>query len=184
MSRTPTPQHVVIDARERARRHVPGRALPRNAYVPGRGPRPIAVDEAVARFAPIAWETSEDYAWGFDLLNHGFPWEAHEIWESGWRAVERASVEGLLLQALIKVAAAHVKILQADLESSRRHAMSAAEIVSRIQHSIAPKTDLMGVDLEALAASAREVATTGVCAHLRMRLPAIARETIAPETIA
>ena len=176
MSRSPTPEDAALDARERARRHVPGRALPRVAYVPGRSARPIAFDEAVAGFDPIAWETSEGYAWGFDLLNHGYPWEAHEVWESAWRAVERASVEGLLLQALIKVAAAHVKMLQAKPEGARRHATSAAEIVSRIQQSIAPRTALMGVELEALAASARDVATTGVCAHLRMRRP-IASET-------
>ena len=43
-----------------------------------------------------------------DLFNHGYGWEAHEVWESMWhRPATRPQAE--LLQALIQLAAASVQ---------------------------------------------------------------------------
>lgn len=45
-----------------------------------------------------------------DLFNHGFPWEAHEVWEPRWFAAPRDQPERALLQGLIHAAAARVKL--------------------------------------------------------------------------
>jgi predicted metal-dependent hydrolase len=45
----------------------------------------------------------EDYAFGVDLYNHGYFWEAHEAWEGLWREADdparRAFLQGLILCA-------------------------------------------------------------------------------------
>jgi hypothetical protein len=96
-------------------RYVPGRALPARAYVPGRAPAPppaAAPDPGSlprsADDAPGDWRQHPVFLWGLDLYNHGFPWEAHEAWESLWLHAPRGSVVRDMLQALIQCAAAVV----------------------------------------------------------------------------
>jgi hypothetical protein len=88
------------------------RPLPRTAFVPGLSrrtdrptaplPRPVLVD-----FDALALD--DDFRFGIDLFNHGFPWEAHETWEPLWFAAPRDRPERPLLQGLIHAAAAAVK---------------------------------------------------------------------------
>ena len=144
-----------------APRYLPERALPSAAYVPGRSARPIPSHATPEAFDPAAWERSSSYVWGFDLLNHGYPWEAHEAWETSWRSIDRTSPEGLLLQALIKIAAAHVKRLQGQPHSASRHAVRAGELLSQVARSIGPERLLMGVDLEKVADAARHLVSEG-----------------------
>jgi hypothetical protein len=114
--------------------------LPRERYLPGRGPRPAcepagAAAEA-ARFDPRAWWRCEAFLRGVDLWNRGFYWEAHEAWEAPWRAAGRASAAGRLLQGLILLAGAALKrALGADLAARRLAARGSA----RLRASDAPQ---------------------------------------------
>lgn len=67
----------------------------------------VPEDESPAE-RPEQWLQSHRFLRGIDLLNHGYGWEAHEVWESMWhRPATRAQAE--LLQALIQLAAATVQ---------------------------------------------------------------------------
>lgn len=118
-------------------RYVPARAFPPYAYVSGRAPHPVTDPRGhlyghVACPAPAVdspiWWTEFDYA--RDLWNHGYYWEAHEVWEGLWHGVPRAHPWGLLLQGLIKLAAAGVKAREGRPEGVRRHAVRARELMS------------------------------------------------------
>ena len=78
------------------------------------------------------WPRSEAVRYGLDLLNHGFPWEAHEVWEQPWR--ERRVDEPLaceFLQALIQVAAARVLARDGRVSGAERVAARAREHLER-----------------------------------------------------
>lgn len=92
------------------------RPLPATAYLPGvspRGDRPaVPPDRSVPDRSMIdaaSLATSDELRYGVDLFNHGFPWEAHEVWEPLWFATPREHPERALLQGLIHAAAAAVK---------------------------------------------------------------------------
>ena len=68
------------------------------------------------------WETCDEYLYGIDLFNHGYWWEAHEVFEEFWRAAGRGTLLGNFLQGLIQVAAALVK----DAVGSKAAAQSLA----------------------------------------------------------
>jgi len=99
--------------------YLPARPFPPYAYVPGRSPHPVT-DPAGHSFgrreppgrycAAGAWRDNEEYLYGIDLFNAGFYWEAHEAWESVWKAAQpRDEVQALFIQGLIQVAAALLK---------------------------------------------------------------------------
>lgn len=77
-------------------RLVPELPLPPAPHRPG-APRPTLA---------IPADPARAFRWGVDLLNHGFAWEAHEVWEARWR--EAAGDERRLLQGLIQLAAARL----------------------------------------------------------------------------
>ena len=110
-------------------RYVPHRELPPYSYVPGLHPHPISdprghmhgheesdVDQAGA------------IAFGFDLFNHGYYWEAHEAWEQAWVSAGRKGELADILKGLIKLAAAGVKAREGKAEGVRRHARRAEEL--------------------------------------------------------
>ena len=55
------------------------------------------------------WETCDEYLYGIDLFNHGYWWEAHEVFEEFWRAAGRDTPLGDFFQGLIQIAAALIK---------------------------------------------------------------------------
>lgn len=72
-------------------------ALPQSRYRPGAGqPRPQALGAA-------------GFAFGIDLFNAGFLWEAHEVWEPLWRELSVDAPAARGLRGLIQVAAAGLK---------------------------------------------------------------------------
>src|SRR5688500_11645065 len=110
-----------MSAPEPVPRLVPERPLPPYAFVPGRGPHPVSdprghsYNRAPERPAPIdpeRWQQSQPYLFGFDLVNRGFYWEAHEVWEGLWHACGRSGPTADLLKGLIQLAAAGVKVRQ------------------------------------------------------------------------
>jgi hypothetical protein len=95
-------------------RLVPGRTFPRYAYLPGRGPHPVRDPEGHSYgLQPVpaaASLDSEEFAWGQDLFNHGYYWEAHEAWEALWQSANRGSPLRAFLKGLILLSATGVKI--------------------------------------------------------------------------
>ena len=98
-------------------RYLPERAWPVYAYRPGHDPHPtrdleghsrgLPEDDSPAE-PPARWLDSPRYLRGIDLFNHGYGWEAHEVWESMWHRPAEAT-QAQWLQALIQLAAASVQ---------------------------------------------------------------------------
>lgn len=92
----------------------------------------------------------EEYLFGIDLFNAAFFWEAHESWEAVWHAVERQSVVGHFLQALIQSSAAvlqhhrgRMRGVRNLLERSNANLEAARQWLESRQ-----RTDFMGVELD------------------------------------
>jgi hypothetical protein len=103
------------------------RDLPAAAYIPGVTPRaqrpPASRPRRSVDFAALA--SDDDFRFGIDLFNHGFPWEAHEVWEGLWRVAPRELPERALLHGLIQVAAAALKVRAGLPEVARDLVISA-----------------------------------------------------------
>ena len=92
------------------------RDVPKHVYVPGQTAR-----HAEGRFAPVCATAqlgmspaqlaqSEAFCTGLFYLQRGYFWEAHELFEPVWMALEEGSEERCLLQALIQLANAQLKL--------------------------------------------------------------------------
>lgn len=145
-------------------RYCPDRALPRYRYVPGRQPHPTRHPDghsfgqgepfpAQPGWDPRDWQDRVAWLWGVDLFNRFYFWEAHEAWESLWRDAERDSDPRLLLQGLIQVAAALLKV---ELESLKGAARLAHTGIEKLNSVSARRPVLMGLDV---AATANEMRT-------------------------
>lgn len=71
--------------------------LPPVRYLPGASPHP-------GHAAPLPIQDA--YVAGIDRYNQRYYWEAHELWETAWRAVRADEALCSLLQGLIQLAAA------------------------------------------------------------------------------
>lgn len=114
------------------------RPLPASPYIPGvsrrdERPAPAAPREAID-IAALA--VDDDFRYGVDLFNHGFPWEAHEAWEPLWRAAPRHGSEHALLHGLIHAAAAAVKAKAGALDTARELVRSACEYLAGADSAI------------------------------------------------
>lgn len=104
----------------------PAPTFPPHAYLPGRTPR-----HAEDLFAPIKASVKEDMspaelqqtqAWRFGLvfLQQGFFWESHELLEAVWAQTPPNSVERHLVQAVIQLANAQLKLRMDRSKAARR----------------------------------------------------------------
>ena len=115
--------------------------LPPYTYVPGRAPHPIgdprghgcAGPELSCGCSMDGWMRLESYEWAVRLFNHGYFWEAHESWEELWLLEGRKGPTADFLKALIKLAAAGVKLYEGNLAGVHRHAARAKELLDGIQ---------------------------------------------------
>ncbi len=96
--------------------------MPGTAYVPGLTARPA---DSLA-----AGDADSNFRYAADLFNHGYYWEAHEVWEQLWVAAGRQDAHADFLKGLIKLAAAGVKCRQGQIEGVRRHALRAAALLA------------------------------------------------------
>ena len=121
-------------------RYLPDVPLPPYAHVPGRTPHPVSdprghsfghAPERAAAPDPDDWRGCRDYLRGLDLFNHGFYWEAHEVWEQLWHACGRAGPTADFLKGLIKLAAAGVKVREGRPRGVVGHARAAADLFRR-----------------------------------------------------
>ncbi|WP_082477054.1 DUF309 domain-containing protein [Rhizobium sp. Leaf371] len=117
-------------------RFLPDRSFPAYAYLPGKGPHPVRDPSGHSyRAQPIrgvASLDSEEFAWGQDLFNHGYYWEAHEAWEGLWHVSDRGSPLRALLKALILLSASGVKIREGKRAPAMRHAGRAGGLLRQL----------------------------------------------------
>jgi len=147
-------------------RLVPHRAFPPYAYVPGLSPhpthnplghsynRPVVVIEAPD---PDSWNSNEHYLYGVDLFNHGYYWEAHEVWEDLWNADGRIGLPSAFLKGLIKLAAAGVKVREGILQGAQTHALGAARLFEWTRDKLG-RERYMGLSLIELVVFSRSIA--------------------------
>jgi predicted metal-dependent hydrolase len=124
---------------------VPDAELPPYTFVPGRTPHPIRDPvghlygkpvESPPPVDPERWHDSRTYLLGVDLFNHGYYWEAHEVWEGLWRAAGRSGRTADFLKGLIKLAAAGVKVRQGQPRGVASHADGAAELFQDVARQL------------------------------------------------
>jgi len=142
----------------------PADDLPAYAFVPGGPwPRPNRAGgqawpaEEVGPIPPDGWRASAAYLRGFRLLNAGYYWEAHEVWEGLWHAHGRRGPTADLLRALIHLAAAGVKVREGQPRGVSSHARHAAQLFDEVSAASGQAVP-HGLDLAACAALARRVA--------------------------
>lgn len=141
-------------------RYAPANPLPPYAYVPGHDlPHPVtdpcghsfsAVDaqsrralntpslpahlppDPASRRHTLAATLAADPQWlyALDLFNGGWYWEAHEAWEAVWNALGRTTPDARLVQGLIHLAAAAVKVREGKPNGVARHTQRARELLA------------------------------------------------------
>lgn len=138
-------------------RYCPERSFPAYRYVPGLHPHPVR-DRAGHSYRPAprrahhapweaaAWRTLADWLFGVDLFNAFFFWEAHESWEGLWAAQPRHSVPARMLQGLIQIAAALLKIHLGSLAGAAALSRCGLE---KMADTAAVCPALLGLDLRA-----------------------------------
>jgi uncharacterized protein len=127
--------------------------LPSYGYIPGRWPHPFRDPEGHSyqlmesepkTLNPERWQACASYLWGFELFNAGYYWEAHEVWEGFWRGSERGDHMRELLQALIKLAAAGIKVRQGIPTSARSFLEQSRNQFRRVNAMLAAETESHG----------------------------------------
>jgi hypothetical protein len=140
--------------------------LPPYAFVPG-GPWPHPTSSPHGHsfgwqeprpqpISTIGWQESEQYLRGVALFEAGYYWEAHEAWEALWHAEGRRGPTADVLKGLIKLAAAGLKVRQAQRHGIITHATRAAAAF-RTGSATAGSSQL-GLDLAELERQALAIA--------------------------
>jgi hypothetical protein len=139
-------------------RLVPDALLPPYSYVTGRFPHPTSdpaghsyghVPAPSEAIDPQRWNASRDFLLGCDLFNHGYYWEAHETWESSWKACGRRGTTADFLKGLIKLAAAGVKVREGRADGVARHGARAGSLFRQVRAEV-PRQRYLGLDLDTL----------------------------------
>jgi uncharacterized protein len=157
-------------------RFFPDEPLPPYGFVPGRFPHPVSdpaghsFGKASALSAPLDPERfgeCREYLHAIDLFNHGYYWEAHEAWEQLWHAAGRDGPTAWLLQGLIKLAAAGVKVREGRASGTDSHANGARQLFERAKEQLGEATHagLRFADLLAYSDVARTCATDRPDSH-------------------
>ena len=133
--------------------------LPTEAHVPGLTPRPRAspaFDAAAAAPAvtnPARWRENAAHLYGLRLYDAGFFWEAHEVLEPVWAGAAPNSRARALVQGLIQLANACLKLRMERPRAAERLAHIAADHLAG-----AGSGEVMGIDAAALAAACLDFA--------------------------
>ena len=100
--------------------------VPPHAYIPGKTARHAEgwFDDIRASVAGAGSETdlanSQAFLTGLNYLEQGYYWEAHEVLEPVWMACPQGSEPRALVQGLIQLANARLKILMDRPKAARR----------------------------------------------------------------
>lgn len=128
--------------------------LPETRHVPGQTSRPEASPAFDAALAAPAytvdrmWRENETYLYGIELYASGFFWEAHEVWEPVWMRSGGNSRERLLVQGLIQLSNACLKIVMERPDAAARLLTIAHE---KIAEAAQGGAHVMGIELSRLA---------------------------------
>lgn len=140
-----------------APRYCAQRPLPAYRFVPGLHPHPRRDPNGHSyqvnplpicheRWDVSAWRTLADWLFGVDCFNAFFFWEAHESWEGLWAAQPRESAAARLLQGLIQITAALLKIHLGSLHGAATLSRVGLE---KLAQSAASGPMLLGLDVRA-----------------------------------
>jgi predicted metal-dependent hydrolase len=141
--------------------------FPTYSYVPGRFPHPHRNPDGHGLEGPPGdlpapdtdrWRDASGYLRGIALFNHGYYWEAHEVWEAVWIACGRTGRDADFFKGLIKLAAAGVKAREGRADGVRRHAERAAQLLQAVSASRTPRQRLFGLNLPQLIDCAQDLA--------------------------
>jgi hypothetical protein len=83
------------------------------------------------------WQDNAAYVYGHRLLEAGFYWEAHEVWEAVWMNCRPNSTEKVLLKALIQQANARLKRSMGKENAARR----LESMVEALRHEVCARLD-------------------------------------------
>ncbi len=151
-------------------RLLPERDFPPYGYVPGHWPHPEndpeghsynGEEEITQPLNPERWWDCPDFLYGMDLFNYGYYWEAHESWEQLWHAAGRSGITADFLRALIKLAAAGVKVRQGNDRGLKRHAENAVQEFSDLSERL-DGDRLAGFLITELRSYAEDILKNGV----------------------
>ncbi len=147
-------------------RYFPKRPFPPYAFIPGQNPHPEKkgghmygeehnCSALTGNGEDNSFITNSDYLYAFDLFNEGYYWESHVWWEELWHLAGRKGDCADLLKALIKLAAAGVKLKLEHREPAHGHIERACELIDQI----APRysTPFYGVNLKQLSNDIKEL---------------------------
>jgi len=160
-------------------------AFPPYAFVPGRFPHPVsdraghsfgAKPHKAAPLDPANWQASPEYVRGIELFDHGYYWEAHEVWESLWHAAGRTGAIADFLKGLIALAAAGVKVREGKPAGVISHARRAARLFRAVAGTLPADQEQffwLGWDLTRLIQFADEVASAPPSARLEKPFPPV-----------
>jgi len=148
------------DPGDRGIRRYSVRPFPAYRYVPGLHPHPNRDPKGHsytpnptlnrhAPWSPAEWRTLDDWLYGVDLFNYFYFWEAHEAWEGLWAAVARDSPPSVMLQGLIQIAAALLKMHMQVVTGAQS---LSAEGLEKVRRPAMTHPDMLGLDLRAVAA--------------------------------
>lgn len=134
--------------------------LPEYAYVPGENARHVeGFLDAVTAMAPSRTSDNTSHsniAWkyGLRLLEEGFYWEAHEVLETVWMNATPNDRERALVQGIIHIANAALKVKMQRIQAAKRLSSLAKECLTLAWRGHASKT-LMGLDKELILNAAK-----------------------------
>jgi hypothetical protein len=154
----PMPLLNEIRAPSRAVVRYCSRTFPPYRFVPGLYPHPRRdprghsyaeerVDRGATAFDPSRWIESAEWLFGVDLFNAFYFWEAHESWEGPWASLPRDDANALVLQGLIQVAAALLKVHLGSADGARKLSAEGLEKLARARAGAARRR-LLGLDVE------------------------------------
>jgi len=114
---------------------------PPYAYVPG-GPHPHPERDANGHR-----HSATTFGEGVDLYHAGFFWEAHEVWEGLWRAVDDVG-ERDFYQGLIQLAAALLQVQVGHQRGAEKLRAAAREKLARAgaMHGLDPGGVVLAMD--------------------------------------
>lgn len=104
--------------------------------MPGRTPRhPDGAFDAIrdrvpAALTPAALAGCDAWAAGWQYLRDGYFWEAHELWEPVWMALPAGSPARGLVQAMIQIANAGLKLRMGRPRAVRRLCAMAEDLLA------------------------------------------------------
>ncbi|MEY8838874.1 DUF309 domain-containing protein [Cribrihabitans sp. XS_ASV171] len=134
-------------------------ALPPHAYVPGQSARHPEdrfdrIRETARPGMTVAGlEQSDAWLCGWDYLDAGYYWEAHELWEPVWMALPPNSAERQFAQAAIQFANAALKLRMARPKAALR----LCDLVENLLADLSSRESILGHDPRDLAACAADL---------------------------